>query len=213
MGTMRSTGAGVAGDDRAAAPLVAAVVLTGGRSLRMGRDKATATLGGVSLLDRVVAGFADVPVVIVGPPVPSARADATFVRESPEGSGPCAAIVAGAAAVDRQIVAVIATDLPYGAEIAREAARRLGLAGDEVDAVLPVDSEGVAQALCAAYRTGAVARFAREVGSVAGISVRSMIAAMRVVTWCPEGVEDELRDLDRPEDLRAARARVSTRSG
>lgn len=213
MGTMSSTGTDVERDVCAGAPLIAALVLTGGRSLRMGRDKATARLGGVSLVDLVLAGLADVPVVIVGPPIPSARADATFVRESPEGSGPCAAIVAGAAAVDRPIVAVIATDLPYGAPTARDAARRLALAGDDVDAVLPIDDEGVAQPLCAAYRTEAVLRFARETGSVSGLSVRTMVAALRVVTWRPEGVDDALRDLDRPEDLRAARARVSTRSG
>jgi hypothetical protein len=74
-----------------------------------------------------------------------------------------------------------------------------------------VDDEGVAQPLCGAYRTGAVTRFERERGSVSGLSVRTMVAAMRVATWRPEGGDDALRDLDRPEDLRAARARLSTR--
>jgi molybdenum cofactor guanylyltransferase len=191
---------------------VSGVILTGGRSTRMGQDKATARLAGSSLLGHVLDGFADVPVVIVGPRIPVGHPCATFVREVPEHSGPCAAIVAGAAAVDRPIVAVVATDLPFGVPIARDAAQRLGRAAEEADAVLPIDSEGVPQALCAAYRTHAVARFASGAESVVGLSVRSMIAAMRVETWLPEGAGDALRDLDRPEDLRAARARIATTS-
>lgn len=179
----------------------------------MGGDKATARLAGKSLVDHVLDGFSDVPVVIVGPAISVCRDDAIFVRESPEGSGPCAAMVAGAVATRSALVAVIATDLPYGAPVAREAARRLDAASDDIDAVLPVDGEGIPQPLCAAYRTLAIARFAREAGSVSGLSVRSMIAAMRVETWRPEGVDDSLRDLDGPEDLRAAEARVATRSG
>lgn len=193
-----------------ALPLVAAVVLTGGASRRMGRDKATASLAGRRLVDHVLDGLRDLPVVIVGPRIPVGRTDATFVREVPAGSGPCAAIVAGAAAADRPVVAVVATDLPYGAPLAREAAVRLGAARSEVDAVMPVDGEGVPQPMCAAYRTEAIARFAREAGSVAGLSVRTMLAAIRVETWRPDGSEDALRDLDGPEDLRSARARVAT---
>ena len=76
------------------------VVLTGGASRRLGRDKATTHVGGRRLVDRLLAEVpADVPVVIVGPSLERLARPVRFVREDPPGSGPLAAIGAGLAEV------------------------------------------------------------------------------------------------------------------
>src|SRR5918912_556717 len=75
----------------------AGLLLTGGASRRMGTDKALIEVGGQRLVDRaadVLSAVAD-PVVEVGP----GWSHLPAVREDPPGSGPLAALAAGAAAL------------------------------------------------------------------------------------------------------------------
>ena len=95
-----------------------ALVLAGGASSRLGGvDKPLLTVGGITLLERAVAAVDAAGaerVIIVGPRRErGVRPGVTFVEESPPGSGPAAAVVAGARAVDGDpIVLVMAADLP-----------------------------------------------------------------------------------------------------
>lgn len=187
---------------------VIGVVLSGGSSARMGRDKASIDLGGRSLLQHVLDGFAGVPVIVVGPVVACTHADVRFVREDPPGGGPCAAVVAGAMAASghgASVMAVVATDMPAGAPVALVAAVRLAASGPEVDAVIPLDSQGEAQVLCAAYRVSAIVDWALGLGDVAGASVRSLAAALKVESWRPADVGDALLDIDDQDALDRAR--------
>ena len=94
---------------------VAVVVLTGGRARRLGGvDKTQIDVGGRRLLDRVLAA---VPpgwrAVCVGPRAPTRR-PVDWVRESPAGAGPVAAV---RTAVDHLTagltVVLLAGDLPF----------------------------------------------------------------------------------------------------
>src|SRR5438093_7464181 len=94
---------------------VAGLLLTGGASRRMGRDKALIEVGGQRLVDRAAAALKAVadPVLEVGPgwsALPS-------VREDPPGSGPLAAVAAGAGALraagHHGPVIVLAVDMPF----------------------------------------------------------------------------------------------------
>jgi MobA-like NTP transferase domain len=91
-----------------------AIVLAGGAARRLGgADKPALAVGGVSLLERVVAACADAgTVVVVGPPRPLDRA-VRWTREHPAGAGPVAAIAAGLPLTTRTLVAVLAADLPF----------------------------------------------------------------------------------------------------
>src|SRR5881409_3827494 len=77
------------------------VVLAGGGSRRLGRDKLAEDLDGRpvlrALLDGVRAVAPDAEVVVVGPPG-RAVAGAIVVREDPPGGGPVAGLAAGLAA-------------------------------------------------------------------------------------------------------------------
>src|SRR5215218_6978318 len=90
--------------------MVAAAVLAGGASRRMGRDKATLAVGGVALAAGVLAAAARVadPVVLVAPEGHPARGLGARVVTDP-GEGPLAALAAALAA---HHVLVLAGDHP-----------------------------------------------------------------------------------------------------
>lgn len=191
-----------------------AIVLTGGGSRRMGRDKATLTWHGRRLLDHVLDAVtstipAPTEVIVVGPraTVPDALG-VHWRREDPPGGGPVAAIGAALPAISGDWAAVIATDMPLIAETL-EALVRAAEAAEDVEALLPVDNGDRPQPLCALYRTSALRRAADAVvaerGSLSGASMRSLTAHLTVSPLDVERPELVL-DLDRPEDLTAASA-------
>lgn len=132
-------------------PLVATgIVLTGGTSRRMGRDKLPLEVGGVSLLQRVANALAACceEVLVVGESgyVPEG---ARFVPDlRPGRQGPLAGIEAGLSAARCRAVFVTAGDMPFLTEDLVQ--YLLGLLSDRTLAVVP-DFEGV-HPLCAAYR-------------------------------------------------------------
>lgn len=96
---------------------VAAAVLAGGSSRRMGRDKATLRVGGVELARGAieVAGVLAAPVVVVAPHghpavALAARAGVGWVPDP--GQGPLAAIAAALAAIEAPHLLVLAGDHP-----------------------------------------------------------------------------------------------------
>jgi molybdopterin-guanine dinucleotide biosynthesis protein A len=93
--------------------VVAAAVLAGGASRRMGRDKATMAVGGTPLAAWALAAAARVadPVVLVAPAGHPARALGDALVTDP-GEGPLAALVAALEALDAGHVLVLAGDHP-----------------------------------------------------------------------------------------------------
>jgi molybdopterin-guanine dinucleotide biosynthesis protein A len=99
----------------------AAIVLCGGRSRRMGRDKGALPFGDENMLERMVriVGSVTDEVVIVareGQPVTGdfagARSRPKIVRDPAEGLGPLAGIAAGLAAVSAERSFLCSCDLP-----------------------------------------------------------------------------------------------------
>ncbi|MCV7113135.1 molybdenum cofactor guanylyltransferase [Mycolicibacterium setense] len=104
--------------DLSTAPL-AAVVLAGGASRRMGRDKATLPIDGTTMVERVVAAVSErcSPVfVIAAPGQPLPALNAQILRDEVRGVGPLVATGRGLravaeAGVDRAFVCAV--DMPY----------------------------------------------------------------------------------------------------
>lgn len=215
-------------------PVLATVLLlTGGASRRLGRDKATAHVGGERLVDRLVGMLPpEMPVVVVGPRIDSLAREVAFAREDPPGSGPLAGIGAGLERVRTPLVAVLAVDMPFGVPVVAAALQVLvagldhgGVGGDDdrlvriheedaaaggvsraVDAVVPVDPEGWPQPLCAAYRTESLRAAIARLAPLAGRAVRDLLLELRVMEWpVPAG---PLVDVDTDARLAAARARA-----
>ncbi|MEZ4554272.1 MAG: molybdenum cofactor guanylyltransferase [Dehalococcoidia bacterium] len=100
-------------------PRSAAIVLAGGRSRRMGRDKAAIVLAGRTLLQRAidaVEGVVDEVVIVGAPgralsPVVSTR-PLRQVADAVEGEGPLAGLLAGLAATEAERCLVVGCDQP-----------------------------------------------------------------------------------------------------
>jgi molybdenum cofactor guanylyltransferase len=141
--------------------VAAAVVLAGGRSSRMGSDKATLPWHGSTLLRHVcglVARGVDGPVLVVRAPaqeLPALPKGVDVLDDPTEGLGPLQGIAVGLAALeDRADVAfVCATDVPFlhPAFVGR-VVRACAAADPAVDVALPI-AHGHAQPLAAAYRS------------------------------------------------------------
>jgi molybdopterin-guanine dinucleotide biosynthesis protein A len=128
----------------------AGLLLTGGRSTRMGRDKATIVVNGTTLAARAAAALREVadPVIEVGPGVTDLRA------LNDEGHGPFAALGAGLQATpDGAFVILLACDMPLvSAELLRTL-RDYPSAGS----VVPIWHD-LPQPLCARWSPAALAR-------------------------------------------------------
>ncbi|SNR86268.1 Molybdopterin-guanine dinucleotide biosynthesis protein A [Geodermatophilus saharensis] len=185
-------------------PPYAAVVLAGGRAARLGgRAKPQLQVGGRTMLAAVLDAVADAgPRVVVGPPQPVPDG-VVVVREQPPGGGPVAAMRTGVAAVDTDVVAVLAGDLPF---VTPELVRELRglLAGD---GVLVADDAGRDQYLLGVWRTAALRR--ALAGARGPVPVRRVVAALSVTRHRPgrrPGTPPPWTDCDTPADLARARA-------
>lgn len=172
-----------------------------------GRDKAALRVGGVALLDRVLAAVRPVcgRLVVVGPPRPTELAGVKFVTEDPPGGGPVPAILAGLdASPGCDTLLVLATDLPlllpdHLRLLLAELDRR-----PDVDVVAAL-GEQAANPLLAAYRSAALASRAARLGLGPGA------AASRLLPDDLWTVDLGLATLNvnHPEDLAAAEILVA----
>ena len=177
----------------------AGVLLTGGASRRMATDKASIQWRGETLAARAARVLGEVcePVVEVGSGV-SALA---HVREDPPGSGPLAALVAGAKALaSRGPIVLLACDLPF------VEAPLLALLADWPGrgTVVPLVDDRL-QYACARYGTDAldraVAALARGDRSLR-VLVDSNCDELTEAQWRTVGPSNALADVDTPDDLR-----------
>lgn len=93
-------------------PAVTLVLLTGGRSRRMGRDKASMEVEGRPLGMRPVEALRSLvdEVVVAGRPVPGLAA--RVVADGIAGAGPLAGVVAGLREVRTPLAVAVACDMP-----------------------------------------------------------------------------------------------------
>jgi molybdopterin-guanine dinucleotide biosynthesis protein A len=199
---------------RAVADEWTAVILSGGSSARMGFDKASAPLAGRSLLEWLLQSIpAGIACVVVGPDPGATSRPVTVTREEPPGAGPVAGLAAGMAEVRTPLVAVVAVDMPFAAEVLPQLIEQLAACRPDVDAVLPADGSGRVQPLAGAYRADAVRRCLRSLGPLEGRAVRHVVSRLTVLT-IPTSATAVLKDVDTQEDLADLRRSVrATRQG
>jgi molybdopterin-guanine dinucleotide biosynthesis protein A len=188
-------------------------VLLGGRSRRMGRDKAHLEVDGVACATRVARALAAVcePVWLVGGTPPASAAGRAIA--DPDGPD-CAlrGLVAALAASHAEHVLVVATDLPLVTPALLSALAD----APPADAVVPRDATGP-HPLCARYRRAALLGRARERLAGEALSIRGLLDAVDT-RWLdgdalavadPDGTA--LFNVNTPEDLGRAEAIVRAR--
>lgn len=181
---------------------IGAVILTGGNAVRLsGADKSSIELGGLTLLEHALGAMLDVDeVVVVGEPVPTSR-PVNFAREDPPGGGPAAGLLAGLRCFARRpdIVVTLAVDMPL---VTSATVRRLVEAWrceEDAEGALLVDENQKEQYLCAVYSTAALDRVRPAYEEEYGLSMRSLIADLRLAPVAAYG--PETRDVDTWSDL------------
>lgn len=99
---------------------VGCIVLAGGKSSRLGRDKASVELGGLTLLQRCVSNleFLDSDIVVVAAPeqsLPSLRSKSRLkiVRDIASDKGPLVGIYTGLRNMEDDYGFVVACDMPF----------------------------------------------------------------------------------------------------
>jgi molybdopterin-guanine dinucleotide biosynthesis protein A len=161
------------------APL-AGLVLAGGRSARLGRDKAAIRIGGETLLGHavaLVAGIAAEVRVAVRPEQLDDTLRARFATLADEAAlpGPAAGILAAHRLRPGSAWLVLACDMPnvtramLAALVAARTRTRAGVAFRGVD--------GAPEPLCAIYEPATLARFRRQVDAGGSASPRDCLAA------------------------------------
>ncbi|WP_334072233.1 MULTISPECIES: molybdenum cofactor guanylyltransferase [Paenibacillus] len=135
---------------------ITAVILAGGQSRRMGRNKALLSVGGVPVIEKLVKELSyvtDTVLIAGGPRETYSYLEAEIVSDTFPGAGPLAGLHAGLKAAGTTWTVFVACDMPFASrEAVRWLADRTLLAEKEgKEAVIPV-IEGREQPLLAAYR-------------------------------------------------------------
>lgn len=192
------------------------VVLCGGRSRRMGRDKALLELGGRTLLERAVEALDAVCAEVLLAPGSESRYATLGRREvldAADGVGPLAGLVSALEAARTEWLIALACDMPgVDARVLEELAN---FAQDGGWDVTMLGSEAGVEPLCAVYRSSC-ARAARAALTTGRSKLTSFHdehlpteAALRVAVrrseHFPEALRgpaaDSARNLNTPEDL------------
>ncbi len=186
---------------------VEAVVLAGGASQRMGRDKATLEVDGIAMVERVAqalgACFARVRVVIrPGMPAPLAL---PAIEDRHAERGAMVGIAAALAAAEAPWVAVAACDLPFIEPAVLLALAALAPVDSEHDVVAPLGARGP-EPLLALYRKRLLPELERRIAA-GQLALHALLQPPRLLAV----PERDLRSIDpvlasvhnvnRPDDL------------
>ena len=178
-------------------------ILVGGKSSRMGTDKAGLFIGGSTMLERAAGALAAIAVdrisVVGGEAGEHSNfrfvSDLGFSTRSNKRAGPMIGVHAAIAAAASEWIAVLACDLPF---VSGELLQLLAdVDRDGCDAVVPLQSDGIAQPLCALYRCEPCRSVTERLIKRGELSMRSLIAAIdtRFVPFT------DLERLDNSENL------------
>jgi molybdopterin-guanine dinucleotide biosynthesis protein A len=158
-----------------ATPARGAIVLAGGKSTRMGRDKASLPFGDGTMLSRVVRVLADVVTEIVlvarrGQALPEVgllpeRVSLVSAYDEVESKGPLAGLAAGLASLSAPIAYASSCDVPFLSPAFVEFLLGVLEAREDVAVAIP-RAEGHLHPLAAAYRRDAVLPVVRELLAV-----------------------------------------------
>jgi len=190
---------------------VVGFVVAGGRSRRMGRDKALLPWGGTDLLGHALARLSavagDVRILSGSEPRYLDRGVPALTDPVPH-AGPLAGVLAGLAAAGGQPGLFLAVDLPL---VPVTLLSRLLALGDGCDAVVPVSPRGP-EPLCALYGPACLEPIRRRVAR-GDLKMTCFWPDVHVREMPPEelrvfgDVEELFRNLNTPADLTVDRPR------
>lgn len=189
-------------------PDCTALILAGGDSRRMGRDKTRLEFDGQPLLQRVIGQMQTLfPQVLVSVRQARPGIDVPQVCDETSGAGPLAGLCAGLARAETPWVFAVAADMPFlnPALIGQLAQRR-----SSCQAVVPV-VQGYPQPLTAFYARSALPAIHAALAGSGKHSLRDVLERLDVLWVDEESLHAadpgllSFVDIDTPEDLVRAR--------
>ncbi len=194
---------------------ITGVILCGGASRRMGRDKAELEVGGQGLLDHAIELARDTTARVVlacGAEPRYADRGLPLVLDPLPSQGPLAGLLAGLRFAAREEdasewVLLLACDMPA----ARSAVQRLLTQVREGDQIVHFLRNGYPEPLCALYHRSVLGAVERALAS-GERRMTSFWAPLHVHALTVEDGGDSLQNVNTPADLASARAsaRAST---
>ncbi len=183
---------------------LAGVILCGGRSLRMGVDKATIRFEGTTLLARAVARLDEVcdPVLIAPGGTSAKMTGRQSIADAVRDAGPLGGVVAALRTSPHRILAVVAVDLPW---IDQRLIRMLAdLIGDRDVAVC--EAGGGVEPLHAVYATSILAAAETALAgpdrSLRGLISRANALHVPESAWRGAGISERFAlNINTPGDL------------
>jgi molybdenum cofactor guanylyltransferase len=169
---------------------ITGVILAGGRSSRMGRDKAALVLDGRPLIARVVERLrlALGSVIIVGSAgLAALQPGAPIIPDERPGLGPLGGLATALAAAHTEWVFLVACDMPFIQPTLVRHMAAIALAAPEAQAVA-LRSPGGLEPLHAAYRRDIAPVIAQTLGAPHP-SMRGLLGRLRVIEIAPEAAE------------------------
>lgn len=186
-------------------PRLTGLLLAGGRSTRMGTDKATLLVDGMSLAERAALALracCDRVLVASGDGHRLAHLGLPQVADAVPGAGPLGGLVAGLEAAGTPLVAVAAVDHP---NVSAEVLRALATVWDGQAAVVP-EVRGRLQPLHAVWARASAPALAARLGrgertvTLAAEALGALVVGADV--WGPIDPEARFaRNVNTPEDL------------
>ncbi len=181
----------------------AGFVLAGGRSTRMGTDKALLNIGAETLLERAAHAVeaATGSVSVVGDPARYGRFGYPMIEDRFPGAGPLAGIEAALASSHADWNLIVACDMPGVEAVSLGALLEMRHERGDADVLLP-ECGGYPQPLCAAYHR-------RALGTVNAALARGQFKVMDAISGLrvariPLADEALFRNVNTPEEWQAA---------
>lgn len=142
---------------------IGAVILAGGKSCRMGSDKAALRFGGQSFLERAISaleGFDEI-ILSTNNRAPYDAYGLPVVNDIYPGCGPIGGLHAALSACSSDALFCVTCDMPlFEAPLAAHLCAQFRA---DLDAVVAVSRDGYLHPLCAVYRKTAAAVFERQI--------------------------------------------------
>jgi molybdopterin-guanine dinucleotide biosynthesis protein A len=187
---------------------IGAIVLCGGGSTRMGRDKAALPIGAETFLERAIRVAREITtdVIVVARASQPAPPGVRIVHDPIENLGPLAGMAEGLAASTSDLNVVIACDMPLIKSAVLQ--RLVDAIGDHDACVAMID--GHASVLCGVYRSrvAPVARQLLDEGERRVTALADRIATKRVDAAALRDIDPDLETFfscDTPEAYRQLR--------
>lgn len=181
------------------------VVLAGGRSTRMGHDKASMVVDGLTLVERTILALRTVTsnTVVVGSQVAlmdqQLGDSVAWLPDDEQFAGPVAALAQAAAATTAEWLFVLPCDLAEPKKAVKWLASQLHVAGTQ--ALLARDSAGHVQWLTAIVQREALLSAVADVGTT-DVPVRRILSNLTTVFVDPPTDNESIwEDMDTPEDV------------